>query len=150
MPLLRSLFKALQSQEMIKLWVVHVGANDLFPDRPFDPVPLYVLLTLIFRNSPPYSKILLTGLFYAAHVPNEYMDKVNEQYKRAVQYFGKIYGPERIQFLAAPGEFDRSIHSRKGLHLEGLSNDQLDLNGYQMWMGHLVPKMWQMLEGLQS
>jgi hypothetical protein len=102
----------------------------------------------MFRNSTHDSKILLTGLFYAANVPGECMDKVNEQYRRAVQHFANRYGAERIQFLPAPEEFDHRVHLEKGPHIEGLSNQDLNLEGYQVWMRQLVPKMWQMLKGL--
>lgn len=144
-PELEGLFSALLAKENIKLWVVHIGANDILPNHQWDPLPLYVLLELLFRNSNDKAKVLLTGLFYAANVPSEYIDRLNLQYMRTVEYFSSRYGAERIQFLLAPREFDRKIHLDQGPHLEGLYSQDLNADGYRVWIKQLVPKMWQMV-----
>lgn len=148
-PELEDLFAALGSRRHVRLWVVHVGANDLLPSRPWDPLPLYVLLELLFRNSSPSAKVLLTGLFHAAGagvVPDGCVDRLNAQYRWAVEHFGRRYGAERIQFLAAPPEYSRDAHLAQGPHLEALCSQDLNLAGYRMWARHLVPKMWQMMQ----
>lgn len=145
-PELESLFKALLSKRHVKLWVVHIGANDLLPAQRWDPFPLYVLLELLFRNSNHEAKVLLTGLFYAANVTDDYVYGLNREYMRAVQYFAGMYGAERIRFLPAPREYNRKVHLAQGPHLEALCNEDLNLAGYQMWMRHLVPEMWEMMQ----
>jgi len=146
-PELQGLFKALGSETAVKLWVVHIGANDLRAGHQWDPIPLYVLLELLFRNSAADAKVLLTGLFYVSTVPDAYTDRVNEQYRRAAQYFGGRYGAHRIRFLRAPWGFHAPIHVRPGPHIEGMHCEDLSWAGYKMWMKFLVPTMWQMVDG---
>ena len=143
---LRSLLEAFEAQN-VELWVIHIGTNDLVPGTVFDPVPIYALLDMLLKRSSDTAKVLLTGLFYQTHVPDDYIDKVNQYYKRAVQCFADNYGAARVQYLAPPVEFDMSVHTDLvSIHLDGLGNRHLNLAGYRLWMRDLVPKMWAMLK----
>ncbi|KAF4780695.1 acetylhydrolase [Colletotrichum scovillei] len=119
---LDGLLDALKRRD-IKLWVLHVGTNNLHPKRGMRESDLALLRLIVEALLEMNGKILLIGLFRRKDIRDELIVKANESYVELVQQFQKD-GVDRIEFLEPPL-----------VDMEECLVDHVHLNerGYQIW-----------------
>lgn len=119
---LDGLLNALQRRD-IKLWVLHVGTNNLHPKRGMRESDLALLRLIVEALLEMNGKILLIGLFRRKDIRDELIVKANESYVELVRQFQKD-GVNRIEFLEPPL-----------IDMEECLVDHVHLNerGYQIW-----------------
>lgn len=149
---LPGLLTVLLEKLSVKLWVLHMGTNNLTPKKGLtvaDVQALEEFLSSLFYAryvrrgegiAPELDyRVLVTGIFYRKDVPTEYVDASNERLQEVVRKFqgqGDV-GKERIAFLPATDEIKIGDHLDDHVHF--------NLEGYKLWAKKLFPVMVGML-----
>ncbi|EXF86211.1 hypothetical protein CFIO01_02270 [Colletotrichum fioriniae PJ7] len=97
---LNGLLDALRNRD-VKLWVLHVGTNNLHPKRGMRKSDLVLLRLVVEALLETNGKILLVGLFRRKDIKDELVAKANESYVELVRQFQEN-GSSRIEFLEPP------------------------------------------------
>ncbi|KAL2882725.1 hypothetical protein SGCOL_001936 [Colletotrichum sp. CLE4] len=97
---LDGLLKALRKRT-VKLWVLHVGTNNLHPKRGMREPDMALLRLIVEALLEMGGKILLVGLFRRKDINDELVEKANVNYLELVREFQKK-GSDRIKFLEPP------------------------------------------------
>ncbi|KAL3301703.1 SGNH hydrolase [Colletotrichum asianum] len=119
---LGGLLDALRNRN-VKLWVVHMGTNNLHPKRGLRDSDLALLRLIVEALLGMGGKILLVGLFRRKDINDELVVKANENYLKLVRQFQEEPS-DRIEFLNPPL-----------VDMDGCLVDHVHLNekGYQIW-----------------
>lgn len=75
-------------QTQPKLWVIHIGTNNLHKKKGLSEASLLamrVLLTTLLHTSAPETHILVTALFYRSDIRNDLIDQSNAKLKDLVE-----------------------------------------------------------------
>ncbi|KAJ0272663.1 hypothetical protein Brms1b_008716 [Colletotrichum noveboracense] len=119
---LAGLLNALRNRD-VKLWVLHVGTNNLQPKCGLRDSDLAILRLIVEALLEMGGKILLVGLFKRKDINDELVVKANENYLKLVRQFQEE-GSDRIEFLEPP-LVDKDECMVDHVHL----NEK----GYQIW-----------------
>lgn len=119
---LNGLLDALRNRD-VKLWVLHVGTNNLHPKRGMRKSDLVLLRLVVEALLETNGKILLVGLFRRKDIKDELVAEANESYVELVRQFQEN-GSSRIEFLEPPL-----------VDMDECLEDHVHLNerGYQIW-----------------
>ncbi|KAK1710030.1 SGNH hydrolase-type esterase domain-containing protein [Colletotrichum acutatum] len=119
---LGGLLDALRNRD-VKLWVLHVGTNNLHPKRGMRESDLALLRLIVEALLEMNGKILLIGLFRRKDIRDELIVKANESYVELVRQFQED-AVNQIEFLEPPL-----------VDMEECLVDHVHLNerGYQIW-----------------
>ncbi|KAI8166587.1 hypothetical protein K4K49_007705 [Colletotrichum sp. SAR 10_70] len=119
---LGGLLDALRNRS-VKLWVLHVGTNNLHPKRGLRDPDLALLRLIVEALLGMGGKILLVGLFRRMDINDELVVKANENYLELVRQFQEE-GSDRIEFLEPPlVDMDECL----------VDHVHLNEKGYQIW-----------------
>ena len=125
----------------IKLWVVHIGSNNLRPSKgPLgeqDTRKLWLLLRAIFSRSSDDAKILLCGIFERRDMQGGQVSGSNEKLVATVEKLNKLEGRERVFYQAMPSSIDITRHLADQAHL--------NVAGYRIWDEVLSAKVDELL-----
>ncbi|KAK4143157.1 SGNH hydrolase-type esterase domain-containing protein [Dichotomopilus funicola] len=130
--LLPGLLPMLAACGTVKLWVVHMGANNLNPKRGLSATDLAALQTLISalgRVNEGKNKVLVTGLTHRKDISRELVVAANVGIETMVKGLDAEIGPARVLFARAPA-VDTEKHLDDHVHL--------NLEGYRLWAEQLV------------
>ncbi|KAJ0387332.1 hypothetical protein COL922a_002574 [Colletotrichum nupharicola] len=97
---LAGLLNALRNRD-VKLWVLHVGTNNLHPKCGLRDSDLAIFRLIVEALLEMGGKILLVGLFKRKDINDELVVKANENYLKLVRQFQEE-GSDRIEFLEPP------------------------------------------------
>ena len=125
-----------------RLWIVHIGANNLRPNgplRPFDLENYCLLLRALFSVSPRHAQILVTGIFRRKDIADAHVHNSNRSIKGIVEEMNKGYGSERILFMEQPNQLTKA-HLADKVHLNA--------EGYRIWDRILSGKIDDLLKSL--
>ncbi|OHF00909.1 RNA recognition domain-containing protein [Colletotrichum orchidophilum] len=116
------LLEALQNRG-VKLWVLHLGTNNLHPKHGMRKADLDLLGLIIEALLDMGGKVLLVGLFRRKDIKDELVTEANENYIELIKQIEKGR-PDRIQFLEPPM-----------IDMDECLADHVHLNqgGYQIW-----------------
>lgn len=129
---LPGLLPMLAACETVKLWIVHMGANNLHPKRGLSSVDLAALRTLLSalgRVNEGKNRILVTGLTHRKDISPELVDAANVGIANVVKELDAELGPTRVLF-GRPPAVDTGKHLDDHVHL--------NLEGYRLWVEQLV------------
>ncbi|KAK4182447.1 hypothetical protein QBC35DRAFT_468091 [Podospora australis] len=170
-PPLPSLGAALAERNSVKLWVLQIGTNNLFPkhglkDSDLDALRNLLQSLLLLGNK---SKVLVTGLFYRKDISRDKIDDANGRIRGLVvemdgllkeQHDNKMEGADEgeeageWEKLDKEGEKDEETEKRliflpaaDGVDVERRLVDHvhLSLEGYRIWMATLFPEVVRVL-----
>ncbi|KAK4099832.1 hypothetical protein N658DRAFT_429118 [Parathielavia hyrcaniae] len=111
----------------VRVWVVHVGTNNLSPKhglRNEDVRALEVLLTALLRAS-ARSRVILTALFPRTDMPANIIEQADQEMKGMSNLLEDGVGIGRVFFAG------RQLGFKMGEHLE--DHVHLNLEGYRSW-----------------
>ncbi|KAL2160686.1 hypothetical protein VTH06DRAFT_882 [Thermothelomyces fergusii] len=135
---LPGLLPALAAAGTVRIWVLHVGTNNLSPkkglsDRDVDA--LRRVTTALSKVHPERGKcrVLVTGLFYRKDVSRELVDGANEKIQGMVKGLQDECGSERVTYLPPTAAVNSGDHLEDHVHLT--------LQGYQLWIETLFPSI---------
>ena len=113
----------------VKLWVLHIGSNNLRrgcgPLRPFEIAQLRLLLNAVLCASNVKTKVLLCGIFERLDMGAEQITRSNELMLQTVHEFNVQHGMERVYWQGQPQEIDLRKHLADKAHL--------NRKGYEIW-----------------
>ncbi|KAK6525900.1 hypothetical protein TWF281_010944 [Arthrobotrys megalospora] len=130
-----------------KLWVVHIGTNNLKPKKPLkgsesgDYSNFKILMQAISTLCPD-SKVLVTGLFRRKDVGDEFVQVSNEGLKAVVDSMNqesKEYGPpaaDRFYWAEPTGAINTDVL---------VDHVHLNEEGYRLWDESLYPRILELL-----
>jgi platelet-activating factor acetylhydrolase IB subunit beta/gamma len=113
----------------VKLWVVHIGTNNLSRKRGFgfeNTKALEVLIEALLNVSP---LVMLTGLFDRKDMPPEVMSEAYNEMKGVVKVLMERCGMDRVFFNPFPLGYKMEEHLVDHVHL--------NLDGYRLWVEYL-------------
>ncbi|KAK4118387.1 hypothetical protein N657DRAFT_373667 [Parathielavia appendiculata] len=119
----------------VKVWLVHVGTNNLSPRyglRYEDVAALEVLLRALLRAS-PRSRLLLTGLFDRKDMSSHVVWGADDKLKDLGNLLMDRGAIERVLFISRPLEINIEEHLVDHVHL--------NLAGYRVWTEFLFVSM---------
>ena len=123
----------------VKLWVVHVGTNNLRPKGPLRPndIENYRLLLRALRSiSAPDTQALVVGIFRRKDREDSCVRDSNVAVKALVEEMSQVNGSGRMHFVEEPDE----------LTAESLVDHvHLDEEGYRIWDRVLSEKIEQIV-----
>ncbi|KAK4202195.1 SGNH hydrolase-type esterase domain-containing protein [Triangularia verruculosa] len=130
---LRSVAKMLAEQKSVKLWVLHVGTNNLSPKKGLEDkdVPaLKVLIEALLEIGRVGCKVLVTGLFLRKDIAGDKIEEANDKILRVI---GSINDgmPGTVVWLPATEEV-KEDHLADHVHLTE--------EGYKLWIGRSLAK----------
>ena len=113
----------------IKLWVIHVGSNNLRPRqgsfRPDEISKLWLLLRAIFSKANDDTKILLCGIFERRDMQEGQVKESNGRLLEMVHKMNAKEGRERVFWEGMPDTIDLKKHLADQAHLNRI--------GYEIW-----------------
>lgn len=122
-----------------KLWVVHIGTNNLLSNKPLQKVELdnyRLLLRALFSVSPPKARVLAVAIFKRKDRDDDVVRVSNEGIKKAVEDVNGEEGRERVRFVEQPEELGGE-HMADHLHF----NEE----GYDIWGRVLAARVEEVL-----
>jgi platelet-activating factor acetylhydrolase IB subunit beta/gamma len=129
----------------VRLWVVHIGSNNLTPKRALTPEDLYALEVLVdtlamVGTRGVRGKVLLTGILDRTDVPKNLVAKANQDLKSLWNILSDRWGPDRVYWYAPAcwRDLDTTTHLDDHVHL--------NLAGYRWWMESFFLKVVLLLE----
>lgn len=142
---LPGLLPALARCGTVRLWVLHVGTNNLSPKDGLKSEDLHALerlITAVLSVSPKEAgcKVLVTFLFPRKDIPNTAVVRANEQLKDLTKTLMGSCGVDRLNYLEAPVEVTPEEHLVDHVHLS--------LEGYKLWAERLYTWVVSMLDSV--
>ncbi|KAF6816023.1 acetylhydrolase [Colletotrichum plurivorum] len=102
-------------QRKVRVWVLHVGTNNLHPKRGLREKDLELLRLIVGALLEAGGRVLLVGLFQRRDVGDGLVGEANEGYRRIVREFGSS-----VEFVEpAEVEMDRCLQDHVHLNEEG-------------------------------
>lgn len=121
-----------------RLWVVHIGTNDLTPKRGLrnSEISCYRLLLQALLNLSPESQVLVTGLFKRKDVSDEIVEKSNEAIQGLVEDLNGQLDGSRLVWLAPTDSVTKEML---------VDHVHLTEEGYDLWDEDLCPRVLETL-----
>ncbi|KAL2139947.1 hypothetical protein VTI28DRAFT_4459 [Corynascus sepedonium] len=142
---LPGLLPVLAARGTVKVWVVHVGTNNLLPKKGLsdgDADALRRVVGAVLQVSPEKGrcKVLVTGLFYRRDVTRELVDRANDKVRQVVEALQEQCGTGRVAYLPPAAAVKPEEHLVDHVHLS--------LDGYKLWVDELFPKVASILDSV--
>jgi len=142
---LPGLLPVLAARGTVKVWVVHVGTNNLSPKKGLsdgDADALRRVVGAVLQVSPEKGrcKVLVTGLFYRRDVTRELVDRANDKVRQVVEALQEQCGTGRVAYLPPAAAVKPEEHLVDHVHLS--------LDGYKLWVDELLPKVASILDSV--
>ncbi|KAL2200171.1 SGNH hydrolase-type esterase domain-containing protein [Corynascus similis CBS 632.67] len=142
---LPGLLPVLAARGTVKVWVVHVGTNNLSPKKGLsdgDADALRRVVGAVLQVNPEKGrcKVLVTGLFYRRDVTRELVNRANDKVRQVVEALQEQCGTERVAYLPPAAAVKPEEHLVDHVHLS--------LDGYKLWVDELFPKVASILDSV--
>ena len=127
-----------------RLWVVHIGTNNLHDKASLQPSALdnyALLLRALLSGSPSDAQVLAVAIFPRKDIDDAIVRTSNLGIQEAVKAVNIELGNERIWFVEQPEELTKA---RLQDHVH------LDRDGYRLWDRVLAAKIDSIIDGKQS